>query len=107
MKSRKINIEELSELLELGTWVSGYKGYVITEEFEDKDKRVFRVVDLHIEIEQDYVMFFDSDDVLMNSILMAQLKESILGVCHNFVGNCLHEDVMFKTGHVYIDAIAA
>lgn len=103
-----LTIEELQELLELGTWCRGYRGYIITEEFNNKEKRVYNVEDLHIETENEYVIFYDYNDTLIGTVLSIQLKKSILNIRHYMKDNLMmSEDIVFSTGHVYIDAIAA
>lgn len=103
---RRIWIEELAEEIMLQQWEFGTSGFTIHECITCEEHKYF-VEDLHVEIEDDVILFYDLDDVLLGNILSAVLKENLLYINHKRINGNIYEDICFKFGHVYIESIAA
>jgi len=66
-----------------------------------------KIKPLTIEIEDEYVLFYDHNYKLIRSVLAMVLKEELLSIYHCRINELMSDDITFKTGHVYINAIVA
>jgi hypothetical protein len=105
MNKTEISIEELAEDIMLQQWEMGVQGFHVIEDFSRRKE--FNVEDLYVEIEDDFLLFCDSKNILINSELKMILSNSLIHVYYYKVNGIYYEDLRFTYGDVHINSIAA
>jgi hypothetical protein len=105
MKKVEISIGELVEEIELQQWEFGINGFHVIEDFSRRKE--FNVEDLCVEIEDDFLLFYDSKKILSDSELKMILGDSLIHVNYYKVNGIYYEDLVFTYGDVHINSVAA
>ncbi len=103
----EITIEELAEDIEELIWNQGVNCFKITESIEKRDKCTYLLRDLHIEIEDEFVISWDSDNIIQHNmyVIMMFLKESIKYINRIAINGIQHSKLYCKEGYVLIEPL--
>jgi hypothetical protein len=102
-ENKEITIDELADLIESQIWEFGIEEFTYEECFNSKKKTLI-IEDLHIDVEDDFIIFYDIKDVLINNCTNMRLKSTLQHIYYSFVKGVFIEEVCFISGHITIIA---
>ena len=103
----EITIEELAEDIEDLIWNQGVNCFKITESIEKRDKCTYLLRDLHIEIEDEFVYSWDSNNIIQHNmyVIMMFLKSSIKYIKRIVNNGTSHRELCFGNGSILIEIL--
>ena len=104
--TNELTTEELSDELEMLLWEFG-KRFKISESSSRGKQKSFTVDCLHVETEDDVIIFDDCENrlIINNSVLIGFLSEDLLLIEKTNNDDKLEYDLKFKNGLVRISVI--